>query len=270
MPRVLFILIAAFWVAMNALLWRTEYGARGGGVSVPVDFVCRRILTAPDISSLSVYQDGERSGFCEFSTSVEQEMAQLDADQPPPSGLAARAGYQIRLNGNVAIGDFTNRVQFDARLRFSPRREWRELNVKFSTRFASVKIYSLATNQTVSVEITPLDSSGDNPPFSREFTFAELQDPNTLLHVLAENSGGGFLNGLDLPAGAQTTAMLAGSIRWEASRDRLKVGRESVSAYRLETRVLDWPVVVHVSTLGEILRVDLPGGITAVLDEWGK
>ncbi len=48
------------------------------------------------------------------------------------------------------------------------------------------------------------------------------------------------------------------------------MGREAVSAYRLETRVLDRPIVIHVSTLGEILRVELPGGITATLDEWSK
>jgi len=40
-----------------------------------------------------------------------------------------------------------------------------------------------------------------------------------------------------------------------------------VSAYRLETRVLAHPIVVYVSTLGEILRVELPGGITTTLDE---
>jgi hypothetical protein len=47
------------------------------------------------------------------------------------------------------------------------------------------------------------------------------------------------------------------------------VGREPVSAYRLETRVLDHPIVIYVSTLGEILRVELPGGMTAVLDQLG-
>ena len=153
-PRGAFFLVAAFWVAMNVLLWRAEYGSHNGGIPVPLDLVCRKILTAPDASSLSVYQDGQKMGFCEFSTSVEQEMAKLDEDNPPPEGLVARAGYQIRLNGNVAFGDFTNRVKFDGRVKFSPRREWRELNLKFSTHSATVEIHSLATNQTVSVQIT--------------------------------------------------------------------------------------------------------------------
>ena len=51
-PRVTFLSIAAFWVAMNLLLWRSEYGSRGSGIPVPVDLVWRKNLTAPDTSSL--------------------------------------------------------------------------------------------------------------------------------------------------------------------------------------------------------------------------
>jgi len=262
-----FFLVAVFWAAMNILLWRAEYGSRNGGIQVPLDLVCRKILTAPDASSLSVYQDGQKMGFCEFSTSIQQEMANLDENQPPPEGLVASTGYQIRLTGNVAFGDFTNRVKFDGRVGFSPRREWRELNLKISTRLATVEIHSLATNQTVSVQITNVDS----PSFSRVFTFAELQNPNTLLRTLDQNFGGnGLLSGLDLPFASQNTTGLAQGIPWEARRVRLMVRREPVSAYRLETRLLGQPIVIQVSTLGEILRADLPGGVTATLDEWSK
>jgi hypothetical protein len=98
-PRLTFLSIAAFWVAMNILLWRSEYGSRGSGIPVPVDLVWRKVLTAPDTSSLTVYQDGQKTGFCEFSTSVEQAMSVLDEDNPPPEGIVARAGYQIRFDG---------------------------------------------------------------------------------------------------------------------------------------------------------------------------
>src|ERR1035441_2895377 len=60
-PRVTFLSIAAFWVAMNMLLWRSEYGSRGSGIPVPVDLVWRKVLTAPDTSSLTVYQDGQKT-----------------------------------------------------------------------------------------------------------------------------------------------------------------------------------------------------------------
>jgi hypothetical protein len=50
----------------------------------------------------------------------------------------------------------------------------------------------------------------------------------------------------------------------------LRIGQEPVSVYRLETRVFDHPIVIYTSTLGEILRVEVPGGLTATLDEWSK
>ncbi len=262
--RVTFLSIAAFWVAMNLLLWRSEYGSRGSGIPVPVDLVWRKVLTAPDTSSLTVYQDGQKTGFCEFSTSVEQAMAVLDEDKPPPEGIVARAGYQIRFDGNVSIGEYTNRLTFDGRIQFSSSRAWRELNLKLSSHGVVVEIHTAATNQTIHLKIT-----GDGPVIEQDFTSADLQNPNTLLHTFAGDFGGGFLGDLDLPAVPQTPVALAGSLRWEAHHDRLRVGREPVSAYRLETRVLDHPIVIYVSTLGEILRVELPGGMTAVLDQFG-
>jgi hypothetical protein len=263
-----FLLIAAFWAAMNVWLWRAEYGPRSRGTPVPMDLVCRKILTAPEASSLSVYQDGQRLGFCEFSTSVEQQMAELDENQPPPDGFLARAGYQIRLTGNVPFGDFTNRVKFDGRVRFSPRREWRELNFKMSTHFATADIYSLATNRTVSLQITNME---DGSSFSRVFTFEDVQNPNTLLQTLGQISGdGGLGSGLDWPFLPPGAVLPGQAISWEAQRVRLTKGHEAVSAYRLETSVLGQPIVIYVSTLGEILRVELPGGVTAALDEWSK
>jgi hypothetical protein len=264
-PRLTFLSITAFWVAMNALLWRAEYGSHGAGVSVPVDLVWRKILTAPDVSSLTVFQDGQKTGFCQFSTSVEQAMAALDEDKLPPEGIVARAGYKIQFDGNVSLGEFTNRLNFAGRLQFSSDRAWRELNLKLSSRLATVEVHSVAADQTVHLKI-----ASDGAVIEHDFTFADLQNPNTLLRALAGSFGGGSLNGPDWPAVPQTPVALAGNLRWEAHHERLMLGREPVSAYRLETRVLDHPVVIDVSTLGEILRVELPGGITATIDQWGK
>jgi hypothetical protein len=257
--RVLFFFIAAFWVTMNFLLWRAEYGSRGGEISVPLDLVWKKILTAPDLSSLTIYQNGRRSGFCEFSTSIQQEMAKLDENSPPPEGLAARAGYQIRLNGSTSLGE-TNHFRFDGRLQFSSGGNWHELNLKISSRTLAVGIHSLATNQTVALEIT-----SDGATELRVFTFADLQNPGKLLNAFAENSGGGFA----LPELPQTTA-LAQNLRWQATRERLMLGREPVSVYRLETQLLENKIVIYVSTLGEILRVELPGNITAMIEGWNK
>ena len=250
---------------MNFLLWRTEYGSHGGEISVPADLVWRKILTAPDSSTLTVYQNGERTGFCEFSTSVEQEMAKLDEDRPPPEGIVARAGYKIRLVGNVSFGEFTNRMKFDGSVQFSSARAWRELNLRLSMHGVVVEIHSLATNQTVHLKIT-----GNGSSIGREFTFADLQNPGTVLRAFGGNFGGGLFGGFEMPAVPPASALAQKSLHWDARRERLMLGREPVTAYRMETRALGNQIVIYISTLGEILRVEFPGNMVATLDEMNK
>jgi len=264
-PRVTLFLIAAFWIVMNVWLWRVEYGSHGSDIPVPVNLVWRKILTAPDISSLTIYQNGQKAGFCQFSTSVEQAMAALDEDKLPPEGMAVKNGYQIHFNGNVSFGDFTNRVRFDGRLQFSSARTWRELNLKVSTRDAAVAIHSVAAEQTIHLKI-----AGNGANLERVLSFADLQNPGALVRALGGDFGGGRAGELASPVVPPSPAAVVGCVNWEAHRDRLTIGHEPVTAYRLETRVLDQPMVIYASSLGEILRVELPGGVTAVLDEWNK
>jgi len=264
-PRITIFFIAAFWVTMNVLLWRAEYGSPGGEISVPEHLVWRKILTAPDVSALTIYQDRRRAGFCEVSTSVEQAMAALDENTVPPEGLATQSGYQIHFNGNLSFGAITNRVRFDGRLQFSSARAWRELNLKVSSWDAVVELHSVAAEQTVRLKFT-----SEGATLDRVLSFADLQNPNALLRALGGGLGSGLIDELDLPMMPSSTAAVADTIKWEAYRDRIMIGHEPVTAYRLETRVLDHPIVLYVSSLGEILRAELPGGVTAVLDGWNK
>ena len=262
-PRLTFLALAVFWVTMNVLLWRAEYGSLGGDTPVPFGLVWRKILTAPDASSLSVYQGRERMGYCELSTSVGQQMATLDDATPPPEGFAAKAGYQVHLAGNVALGDFTNRLKFDGRIRFGDTRNWQELHFKISSRLTVVELDSQAGNQNVHVKI-----SNDGAVIERDLTFHDLQNPGALLHAFAGNFadallGLGDLPGLPVPDAAQKMV-------WDARRTRIKIGAELVPVYRLSTSALGYEVIVNVSTLGEILRVNLPGEISARIDDFSK
>jgi len=258
--RLTFLGIAAFWLTMNFLLWRAEFGVRGGDTPVPLALVLKKILTAPDASSLSVYQNGDRMGYCEFSTAVGQQMATFDGDRPPPEGFVAHAGYQVHLAGNVALGDFTNRLKFDGRFRFGPAREWQEVNLKVTTHQALVEIHALATNQSVHVKIT---SAGET--LERDLAVADLENPATLLRTFAGNAGDALAGLVDLPALMPSAAQ---AMAWDARRTRVKIGTEAVPVYQLETSLLGHAMIVDVSTLGEILRVELPGEFSAQIDEW--
>lgn len=261
--RLTFLGIVAFWVTMNGLLWQVEYGARGGDTPVPAPLVWRKILTAPDASSLSVYQKGDRVGYCEISTGVGQQMATFDEGKPPPEGFVAQPGYLLHVAGNVSLGDFTNRLKFDGRFRFDRSRRWQEFNLKITSRQAVVEMASLATNQAVHVKV----SSEGVALWERELAFTDLRDPRALVPLLAGNVAGDFLGALE------ATGMLPEStpdIEWEARRTRVQLGGESVPIYRLETSILGRTLHVEVSTLGEIMRIELPGGFSARIDEWSK
>jgi hypothetical protein len=189
-------------------------------------------------------------------------MAALDADKPPPEGLIARAGYQIHLAGNFALGDFTNRVKFDGRASFLSTHQWREFNLKITSRLAVVEIHSLATNQTVHVKII-----NDGELVERDVKFNDLQNPDALIRAFVGDFAGGLLANLDLPAlPSDSTAPPP----WTARRTRVKIGSEPVPVYELEARLLDQAIVIDVSTLGEILSVHLPGNISARIDEWSR
>lgn len=261
--RLTFVGIAVFWLTMNVFLWRAEFGSHGGDTPVPMALVCHKILTAPDASSLTIYQGGERLGYCEFSTGIGREMAEVDTDNPPPDSLVKRAGYQVHIAGNMALDGFSSRLKFDGHLQFSNDRQWRVLDLKISTRHAVIQIHSLSTNQTVHVKLT-----SEGTVLERDLTFAELQNPGTLVHVIAGNFGDALIEAMDLPE--LPTTRVAQQLQWSAIRTRARIGKEFVPVYRLETSVLGRAITVDISTLGEILRIELPGGITARIDEWNR
>ncbi len=61
--RIAFLCVTLFWVAMNLLLWRSEFGSRDAlGTPVPVELVWRKVLTAPDHSALQIRRDGTTIG----------------------------------------------------------------------------------------------------------------------------------------------------------------------------------------------------------------
>ena len=261
--RLTFLGLTLFWLVMNALLWRAEYGSHAGDTPVPAALVWKKILQSPDASALTVYQNGKRTGYCEFSTSVGRQLAALDDNQVPPENPAARAGYQIHLAGNFALGDFTNRIKFDGSIRFSSANEWRELTLKIASRLANAEIHSLATNQTAHIKIGDEEVS----LFDRDVTFAELEKPDALIGAIAGNFAGALLGAI-IPSGDANAA--APKFQWQARLTRVQLGGAHATVYQLETRVFGQPVVVEASKTGEILRAQLPGGIVARIDGWPR
>jgi hypothetical protein len=265
--RLALVALTIFWVAMNVLLWRAEYGPREATRSaVPAEAVWQKILTAPDSSSLGILHKGKKIGFCHWVTGIGEEWSRVKADEDVPvEGMAGRiSGYRVRVDGNLSIEDFASRVRFEGELRLTTDYTWQEFAARLSLRPQTWELASSAREQTLKLHMK--DDTGE---FDRTFTFAELQNPEALLREFAGPLASGLFSGLglSLPAPGQRTSPGA-ALRWEARSDTMQIGHAPMRVYRLQTRLLNrYPVTVITSRVGEILRVELPNEIVLAHDQ---
>jgi len=266
--RIALILSALFWLTMNYLLWRSEFG--GGnplGNEVPTELVWRKILTAPDNSALDILHHGKKQGYCRWTVGTAlAPVPDPGEDLPPVQNPGQPAGYRLNLDGNLTFDQpLTNRFQFGFNLKLATNQTWQEIDIRLNVHQNSVMIHSLASEKKVRLR-TESDGVRDEETYS----FATLQDPAALVKSLdlpiplpltAFN-----LPGLTTNSPAQSMTDLG--LTWTAHNDRLTIGHASVRVYRLESRLLDkYKAVLFISPVGEILRVELPDDWVLVNDE---
>ncbi len=263
--RTLAVFIVLFFVLMNALLIRWEYGGRSQLRSpVPTAMVWQKVLTAPDNSSLDILHRGKKIGHCTWVPALGEEQAtgKVATDDVPPEGMVqGLAGYSLDLEGNVNLGDVTSRLRFHFLLKLSANQAWQEVSIKLTLRPSTWEVRALAAEQTVQINID--DDAGKS---QRTFTVAELQQPDKILREF----GGPFLpellEGMGLPlkpgrpSATNQAAAISLGLDWEARNDWLKIGHDRMRVFRLQARLLgNLNMLIYVSPVGEILRVELPG-----------
>ena len=265
LARLAFILIALFWLTMNLLLWRAEFGSRTIGKSaVPADLVWEKILTSPDSSSLSIVHHRKKIGFCHWITSVGEEWAEVDEANIPTGVPAATRSHRLRLEGSALTPDWTNRVRFDGTLKVDAHLAWEELDARLSVRLITWQIHSLATEQTL--RLTAQDDEGR---FERTLKFSDLRNPAALLGQSMGPLAEEWLQQAAGSATAQDPAALSLGVKWEAFEDTLWIGHTPTRVYRLQTRLLDrYSIRLIVSRVGEILRVELPDAVVLTNDQF--
>lgn len=265
LARATLVVLTAFWLVMNVLLWRAEYGKTAAlGSAVPAEVVWDKILTAPDSSSLTIFHKGKKIGFCHWTTSVGEDLGKMSSSDVPPEGMVRKiAGYRLELNGNVMVSE-TDRLRFDSHLDYGTARNWRDFEVRLGVRPSSWEVRSTAAEQTVH-----FSWHDETQTFNRVIPFSELDHPDALLQEFVGPLGPGLLAGLGLPL-ASDNSRARFMLHWEARNDRAKFGHSSIRVYRLQANLLDrFGVVVFVSRVGEILRVELPDGIVLTNDQLG-
>jgi len=264
LARAMLLLLTAFWVTMNVLLWRAEYAATPSlGTTVPPTVVWEKILTAPDSSSLTIFRNGKKIGFCHWITSVGEDLEKMSSAETPPEGMVRKiVSYRLEFNGTVMLSDL-DRLRFDSHLNLGLDRNWHDFDLRIALRPSIWEVRSVSSEQTLR-----FSSQDDSQKFSRIIKFSELENPQTLLQELTGPFGAGWLAGLDLPLTLAHPALRNSAVRWEARHGSAKFGHSSIRVYRLQATVLDrFAAIVFVSRVGEILRVELPGGIVLANDQ---
>jgi hypothetical protein len=263
--RITLILVTAFFVTMNVLLWRAEYGQHGSaGSSVPAEVVWRKILTAPDSSSLTILHHGKKVGFCHWITTIGEALSQIQEDTGSPEGMVPRImSYRVQLEGNVSSDKAGNRIRFESALTLTTNQVWEDFNLRIILRPTVLEVKSSANDQRVRFNFDDGEQKSE-----RVIKFSELQNPQALLREFAGPVAGGLLNNFGMVgAQAQSTAVKAG-LKWEGREDSMRIGHSPVRTYRLQTRVLDkYQLTIFISRVGEILRVELPDEIVLVNDQ---
>src|SRR5215468_2687458 len=173
--RAVLILLTGFWLAMNVLLWRSEYGQRKqGGAPMPAEVVWQKMLTAPDTSSLTIYHHRKKVGFCHWITSIAQDLSMTKEEALPPEGMVGSvSGYRVQLEGNLATdNDSANRLRFDGNVKLGRKKNWKEFNLRINLRPTTWEVHSVAAEQTVHLKAEEGDAS-----FAQVFKFSDLADP---------------------------------------------------------------------------------------------
>ena len=261
--RLTFLVITIFFVTMNFLLWRSEFGGRNElPSSVPPEKVWEKILTAPDSSTLNIYYKGKSIGDCRWAPNVAQNRANstIDPDEFEPEGMIkSPSSYDLEFDGSVRIPSLTNTARFNVSLRLTTNQVWQDAFVHVSLRPNTWEARVSSVSETLQLLV-----EDDNGQWKETYKFADLQKPEFLMNELGGPMSLMLLAALGPNAGGKTNALsaLTLGLKWEAHNDWMRFGHSKVRVYKLEAKILDrYKVFIFVSRVGEILWVHLPNDV---------
>jgi hypothetical protein len=254
--RLFFSGVTLFWLAMNYLLWQSQFGGHNPfGSALPAEAVWDKILTAPDNSALDIYDHEVKTGFGHWTAGLADSpliSSKILAAEYRPDGQGQKIpGYTLSFEGSLLYKK-KDHVRFQIAFALDTNKVWQDFRFRASMRPKSWDVHALAREEKVMLKVGEGDSTWD-----KTWTFAELRDPQSLFGEV----GGTFALGV-LGMNQSLPGVASQGIEWEAHEDHMKFGATTVRAYRLDAFILGQRVEIFVSRVGEILRVDLPRGIS--------
>lgn len=256
--RILFVLVATFWVLMNVLLWRAEFGRGRETLSeLSLNTVVDRILNAPDPSVLQIRHHGEPLGSLRWIPTVEELSRPDSATGPgsPVEGMVDAAGYNLDVDLSLVAGADAphRRVRLLAHVDLDTNYVWKNVSLRVFRRPATWEISARAGDESVIIRYEEGPTRWEQTLRPKDLErWQELLGPYASLIPTAWM---GDLQALARSPGADT-------VRWSAQNDWLRVGRNRIRTYRVEATLLNqYTAVVHLSRAGEILFARLPDGL---------
>jgi len=258
--RIFFLAIVCFWVAMNYLLWRSQWGSHSQiGNAVPVQVVWEKILSAPDTSSMDIYDHDKKVGICHWIPSTGNSRLSSDkviADDFSPDDMEQVTGYSLTFTGNATLAN-SNRIGFEASLELSTNRTWKTFHVRVSQHPTIWDVRAAAASQKITLSV-----EDHGARWQKTLNFSDLHDPEKLIDDLGGVATLGLLAGMGMTPSMESLTNMAGSVNLEAHEDWMTFGHSKARAYRLETVLLGRHVYLFTSRVGEILWVEFPDKLT--------
>ena len=254
--RLFFFGVTVFWLSMNYLLWRSQLAGHSAfGSALPAQAVWEKILTAPDNSTLAIYDHEVKTGVGHWNAGLAESALIsskiLAAEYRPDGQEQTLTGYTLSFEGSL-LYKTSNHVSFQIAFALDTNKVWQDFHFHAVMRPRAWDLHALAAAEKVTLKMSEGKTAWD-----KTWSFAELRDPQALFGEV----GGAFALGV-LGMDQSLPGLSSQGIKWEAHEDRIKLGGIPVRAYRLDAYILEQRVEIFVSQVGEILRVDLPRKIS--------
>ena len=256
--RITFAAIALFWVVMNVLLWRAEFGGgRETEAAIPIETVLERVLNAADDSVLTLRHHGEAIGQFRWNPGIMEGPTDTNVSVNVPEGMVRTpTGHTLDLELNLFGDTPSSRWRVLTHLALETNHVWRDLNLRLIQRPNVWEFSAVRGENTVH-----LRTEEGRTVSEQTYALGDFANPLALLGPYGALLPKNLFPGAALPG----TTGGANTLTWSARNDRLRIGHNRVRVYRVKVKLFNrFEGVAYFSRAGEVLKVTLPDGMVLV------
>ena len=281
MKSVWLILTGLFWLGMNVLLWRSEYGGGSQGNPLPVKTVISKILDTPDPSELDIFYQQQQVGHCRWVVTqlgrgdIQDDAADtVDIDDDVDLEAAEMSGlirdihsYIINVDGYVQLGEDPRRVRFMLNIRLNRKWEWIRFDSKIGFKNQWMHLHADKEDEAFLLEIEQEETKWET-----QLSFEQLKNPQALVGQLAQENPliavtltplMGLLGSANQSESVTSLQTIDWAKNWSAFSDWMTIAHSRMRIYRLESREgRKSGFTITVNRAGEIISVNAPRKIS--------